>query len=130
MEDDIMAGNMGMKDQVKALVWVRKNIANFGGDPDQVTLIGESAGGASAHYHMYSPMSRGLFHKAVSQSGTAVSCWVTVPPGVARSQAIHLAKQLNCSVNSSQMILDCLKTKNAYEMVELYTEYVGFIKAF
>ncbi|XP_073975369.1 carboxylic ester hydrolase-like isoform X4 [Rhodnius prolixus] len=66
----------------------------------------------------------GLFHKAVSQSGTAVSCWVTVPPGVARSQAIHLAKQLNCSVNSSQMILDCLKTKNAYEMVELYTEYV------
>ncbi|XP_073975346.1 venom carboxylesterase-6-like isoform X1 [Rhodnius prolixus] len=124
MEDNIMAGNMGMKDQVMALVWVRKNIANFGGDPDQVTLIGESAGGASAHYHMYSPMSRGLFHKAVSQSGTAVSCWVTVPPGVARSQAIHLAKQLNCSVNSSQMILDCLKTKNAYEMVELYTEYV------
>lgn len=59
LQDDVIAGNMGLKDQVMALVWVRNNIANFGGDPGQVTLIGESAGGVSVHYHMYSPMSRG-----------------------------------------------------------------------
>uniref|UniRef100_T1HHP3 Carboxylic ester hydrolase n=1 Tax=Rhodnius prolixus TaxID=13249 RepID=T1HHP3_RHOPR len=58
LQDDVIAGNMGLKDQVMALVWVRNNIANFGGDPGQVTLIGESAGGVSVHYHMYSPMSR------------------------------------------------------------------------
>ncbi|XP_073975537.1 carboxylic ester hydrolase-like [Rhodnius prolixus] len=125
MEDDILAGNMGMKDQVMALEWVRKNIANFGGDPEQVTLIGESAGGASVSYHMYSPMSRGLFHRAISQAGTALSCWATIPPGVARSQAIYLAKKFNCSVDSSQMILDCLRTINAYELIESSTQYIS-----
>jgi hypothetical protein len=61
-EDEQSYGNMGMKDQVMALEWVQKNIANFGGDPSRVTIFGTSAGAASVHYHILSPMSKGLFY--------------------------------------------------------------------
>jgi hypothetical protein len=58
-EDAACPGNNGLKDQVAALRWVRDNIAMFGGKPNSVTLFGESVGGASTHYHMLSPASRG-----------------------------------------------------------------------
>lgn len=63
------AGNWGMADQQLALRWVRDHIASFGGDPDDVTIAGESAGGISVCLHMVMPESAGLFHKAISQSG-------------------------------------------------------------
>jgi hypothetical protein len=59
---------MGMKDQVMALQWVQKNIANFGGDPSRVTIFGTSAGAASVHYHILSPMSKGLFYFKSNES--------------------------------------------------------------
>nr|QEE13694.1 carboxylesterase 14 [Mythimna separata] len=68
-------GNAGMKDQVAALRWVQRNIRKFGGDPDNVTIFGESAGAASASLHIYSPMSKGLFHKVITQSGSALAPW-------------------------------------------------------
>jgi carboxylesterase 2 len=55
----VVPGNNGLKDQVMAMRWVQKNIAHFGGDPDNVTIFGESAGAASVHYRMLSPMSEG-----------------------------------------------------------------------
>ena len=58
-EDEVCPGNNGMKDQVAALRWVRDNIAAFGGNPNSVTIFGESAGGASVHYHLLSPVSQG-----------------------------------------------------------------------
>lgn len=68
-------GNAGLKDQAFALLWVRQNIARFGGDPDNVTVFGSSAGAASVHYHMMSDYSKGLFHKAILQSGSAFNPW-------------------------------------------------------
>lgn len=68
-EEGSPSGNQGLLDQRLALAWVRKNIDKFGGDPNNVTIFGESAGSADVCYHVASPGSRGLFQRAVSQSG-------------------------------------------------------------
>ena len=62
-------GYLGIKDQVAALEWVRENILEFGGDPSNITLFGESAGAASTMLLMVTPAAKGLFHKAIAQSG-------------------------------------------------------------
>lgn len=68
-EDGGLLGNYGYMDQLAALRWVQRNIAAFGGDPDNVTIVGESAGGMSVHALVTSPMTEGLFDRAVVMSG-------------------------------------------------------------
>ena len=63
------SGNYGVLDMVAALTWVRDNVASFGGDPDNVTIFGESAGGRDVFALLQAPAARGLFHRAISQSG-------------------------------------------------------------
>ncbi|QJD80374.1 carboxylesterase/lipase family protein [Spirosoma rhododendri] len=67
------SGNVGNLDMVAALEWVRNNIANFGGDPNNVTIIGQSGGGAKVTTLMNMPSAKGLFHKAVALSGTSLA---------------------------------------------------------
>ena len=71
--DDVITGNMGLKDQSLAMNWVQDHISRFGGDPNQVTIFGESAGGISIMAHLLSPWSKGLFQRAIVQSGPMVS---------------------------------------------------------
>ncbi|KDR12773.1 Esterase FE4 [Zootermopsis nevadensis] len=122
--DSACPGNNGMKDQVAALRWVRDNIAAFGGNPSSVTIFGESAGGASVHYHMLSPASRGLFHRAVSQSGTAFCPWSLAPNGSSKHQAEELAFLLDCPTQPSSEMVSCLRTKDAVDITATDRAYM------
>lgn len=82
-------GNAGLKDQVLALRWVKSNCAAFGGDSNNITLFGESAGAASSHYMMITHQTTYLFHKAILMSGNALTPWAQTPQ---RSWAFKLAK--------------------------------------
>ena len=88
------SGNYGVQDQQLALRWVRANIAAFGGDPGNVTIFGESAGGLNVTTHLVSPASAGLFHKAIIQSGG----YLLDTPAVAEAdmRAATFAGQLGC----------------------------------
>jgi len=63
--DGLVKGNMGMKDQQMSFKWVQENIKNFGGNPDAVTIFGESAGSAAVHYHVLSPTSKGTLPDSI-----------------------------------------------------------------
>lgn len=126
LDTEEVPGNAGMKDQVAALKWVNKNICNFGGNPDNVTLMGESAGASCVTFHMVSPMSRHLFHKAIVQSGVSFNDWSigTRPVERAFSLGKFLGKDSNCknelltflqSVPAVNLAKTTLKTMNAFE---------------
>ncbi|MFW0717698.1 carboxylesterase/lipase family protein [Pedobacter sp. N23S346] len=74
------SGNYGLLDQVAALEWIKKNISQFGGDPDRVTIGGESVGAQSVSAHMVSPLSRGLFTGAIAESGSLIDVRALVLP--------------------------------------------------
>jgi len=120
-EDSSCPGNFGLKDQAFLLQWVQENIEHFGGDKNSVTIWGESAGAASVAYQMISPMSEGLFHRAISNSGGLSG---PARSGVARQQAIRLAEFLNCpTLDNTGEIIACLKLVSPEQMI--YSE-IGF----
>ena len=77
---DELKGNYAYMDQIAALQWVKRNIAAFGGDPGNVLIFGFSAGGVSVHSLLASPMARGLFHKAIVESGGSRDSVLTARP--------------------------------------------------
>jgi len=100
-------GNSGLKDMVLALQWVRDNIAAFGGDPGKVTIFGQSAGGASVDYLMLSKLSKGLFHRAILQSGSALMPFGFQPDPL--TQAKRLGTKLSLSFNSTKDLMEQLR---------------------
>ena len=100
-------GAYAIADQQAALRWVRDNIAAFGGDPANVTIFGESAGGWSTYYHLAAPGSRGLFHKAIIESGACTSKDSVTPLADAETGGLAYASGLGCADPTTAA--DCLR---------------------
>ena len=93
------SGNYGLMDQQAALRWVQRNIERFGGDDDNVTIFGQSAGGLSVHSNLASPRAKGLFDRAIAQSGAYA--WQIPSLAAAEASGTSAANQLGCADQSA-----------------------------
>ncbi|MBP2327976.1 para-nitrobenzyl esterase [Kibdelosporangium banguiense] len=114
-------GDYGVLDQQAGLRWVRENIAAFGGNPGNVTIFGESAGGHSICMQLISPGAAGLFHKAISQSGGCIDTGLgPAPLNTAYSVGGSFAKEAGCADAASQAA--CLRGKSMDELIKAQGE--------
>ncbi|KAL1506091.1 hypothetical protein ABEB36_005519 [Hypothenemus hampei] len=123
-QDDILPGNLGLKDQIKALKWINENIKYFGGNPQSITIHGMSAGGASVHLHYLIPESKGLFKQGFSQSGCALNPWVIAENS--REKTAKVADLVGCPTKNSKQIKECLKNRPARNIVQTVKEFQPF----
>ncbi|XP_077378961.1 bile salt-activated lipase-like [Festucalex cinctus] len=105
--DARLPGNYGLWDQHAAISWVRRNIGAFGGNPDNITIFGQSAGAASVSFQMLSPRSRGLFRRAITQCGVALSPWAVQREPMPLVKKI--ARKVGCYRSDEDIMLTCLK---------------------
>ncbi|XP_017763246.1 PREDICTED: neuroligin-4, X-linked-like [Eufriesea mexicana] len=126
--------NYGLMDQIAALKWVQDHIALFGGNPKNVTLMGQGTGAACVHFLAISPtVSRDLFTRAILLSGSALSSWAVVEDPV--SYALKIAKAVNCTipedlVNNNERIVDCLRDRSLEELMQVDIQPPTFLSAF
>nr|XP_050870056.1 venom carboxylesterase-6-like [Vespula vulgaris] len=120
-EDDVVSGNMGLKDQNMALKWVFENIEWFGGDFNKITLAGLSAGAASVHYHYLSRLSFGLFQGGISISGTAFDCWAQTENSLEKAK--KLGAIMGCPTSNTRDMVHCLRYRPGRTLVHATREF-------
>jgi len=115
--DQTIRGNMGMLDQIMALQFVKDNIANFGGNPNRVTIFGQSAGASSAALHLVSPLSKGLYYQAILESGSENNVWTLNYPNQSPENYIYqVAVKLSCPIASTAEMLTCMRAATARDV--------------
>ncbi|KAM4573138.1 pyrethroid hydrolase Ces2e-like [Odontesthes bonariensis] len=106
--DEHVSGNFGLLDQIQALRWIKEHIHSFGGNPDLVTVFGESAGGVSTSLLLLSPLSDGLLHRSIAESGTAAMDMLVVNNPIPTMQVV--ANASGCSLESTKKIAECMRS--------------------
>ncbi|KAK0076649.1 hypothetical protein PV325_005057 [Microctonus aethiopoides] len=118
-DDEEAPGNQGLKDQVQALKWIQQNISQFGGDPNNVTIFGQSAGGASEF--MLDKSFAGLFHKAIMQSGVALSPWASSSTSPMETVK-RLAEVLKKNLSDVKEFINYLRTLDIHQLIKAAEE--------
>nr|XP_018917976.1 PREDICTED: esterase FE4-like [Bemisia tabaci] len=117
--DGVIPANNGLKDQALAIKWVHDNIENFGGNPGLVTVFGESAGGASVHLNLLSPLNKGLIHRGIAMSGTGHCPWAIINPQLAKDRTKALAVLCGCPSEPSDELLKCMQEVHPESLLEM-----------
>jgi len=118
-----VSGNYGLLDMIEALKWVRRNIEAFGGDPQRITIFGESAGSFFVTDLLASPLAKGLFHRAIAQSGVATLRPHLKAQAGDKIEAEALGEQLNkkLGIMDTADVLGALRSKSAKELITAAT---------
>lgn len=112
--DSVSPGNYGLWDQRLALQWIKENIEDFSGNPNSVTVVGSTAGAMCSSLHALSPINKGLFQRAIFQSGIALSELVITAGNTMK----FFGNAHNCTSTNSDEILACLRGKLASDLVD------------
>ncbi|KAL2740602.1 juvenile hormone esterase-like isoform X4 [Vespula squamosa] len=115
-------GNAGLKDQNLGLRWVHENIAKFGGDPNKVTIVGQSAGSVSVGFHVLSEKSKGLFRSSISMSGVPLCFWGFDTPEDAGRRAYEVAKELGSTATNVHELLEFYYQVDVENLTKTVTE--------
>ncbi len=124
-----VSGNYGLMDQIFALQWVKRNVANFGGDPNNITIFGESAGGRNVLALVTSPKATGLFQKAIVQSGAPlfVDQPLRTDTNLTSAEGVGMGASTKLSCENSDDVASCLRSKTPLELLAaLNPDELGF----
>ncbi|XP_022241701.1 neuroligin-4, X-linked-like isoform X1 [Limulus polyphemus] len=110
-------GNYGLMDQIEALHWIKENIMEFGGNNNNVTVLGHGHGAAFVNLLMLSPMAKDLFSRVILQSGSVLSPWATAPEAMTYTR--HLARVLDCPVKDHVLLVACMRQKSMADIMRV-----------
>ena len=117
LDDEDAPGNMGLYDQALAIKWIKDNIRSFGGDPNSLTLFGESAGAGSVSVHLLSPISGHLARRAIMQSGSVNAPWSYMTAETSKRIAVALVNDVGCNASlvglDTRAVMECMRSVEA-----------------